>query len=253
MDSKKAHPSTTKAILSQILNIINITLGTILWIVLLIPIGLIVLGPLALLRVAVHFSARYFRRDLIPVTSGLESLFTFKPYPYTCAIQVWEIHGKLSVSRFRAHFEQVFLSSDELRAKYMNLYCGLEVWMGYGFKKPVKNIMLEKRIREMKLSEEELENDFRGLDSFIAFWLKAVDFEDVPHWDITLLHIYKNNGGIQTILLFRIDHALCDGYTFVHLIEKLSGIKSPYVVKDELDICWAKKVESARRAVEGSL
>jgi len=56
--------------------------------------------------------------------------------------------------------------------------------------------------------------------------------------------VEDNNGSSEqnnkTIVVFKIDHELCDGYTFAHLIESPTGIRSPFYVKDESGWFWKK-------------
>jgi len=76
--------------------------------------------------------------------------------------------------------------------------------------------------------------------------LNTNDYRETPNWEIILVQVQKNraNGNevAKAIVVFKLDHGLCDGYTFAHLIERLtmSGIKFPYYVRDERISLWKK-------------
>jgi len=247
----QSHPSKIPS-LSKLDKFRNATIGLLLWVGVLIPLGLIALTPFFLLHVGVHLLARLFRHDLIPLekktlwwwfwcpcpsrhSSSSPTLTWYLPCA-TYSSQVWKVVGrqKLQAVELRDHFSQTFLSTQELREKYENLSCVLEIWLGYCFKRRLETFLLEKRIKELSLSEEELAKDFGGADAFIGNWMrKYEEFETTaPHWDILLLHTYNHPSHVhqQTYLLFKIDLRLCDSGGLVHLMEKLTGVKSPKVL-----------------------
>jgi hypothetical protein len=90
---------------------------------------------------------------------------------------------------------------------------------------------LEERIKECKLLGGEKE-----LEELIGKFVDTNDYGEKPNWEILLIHVQersKKEGFCKTVMIFKLDHGLGDGYTFAHLVERLTGINSPYVVKEK--------------------
>lgn len=205
--------------------------GIILWI----PLGIIFI-PIYLLfffiSTIVHKIAESTRTDLIPL-SKVDAVFSFAPSNtrcsnvYTC--QIWKVKGRISVESFRIHFHQCFLSTTEKREKYINLYCYFEEFLGYIFKKRVPTIDLKYHIHEMNLKEE----GYSSLEAFVGQWMVSHDIDTKmklkrPIWMIKIIHNSEN----ESTVIFKLHHGICDGYTIVHLMGKLSGEHAPYLFKD---------------------
>jgi hypothetical protein len=218
---------------------LHISVGVLLWIPL-VPFLVVTLLPFLILRFSVHLLANILRPDLIPITNPIDKMVITRPsksFPITNCCQIWKLKGKLEIKKFREHFQNVFLSSPELREKYRNLYCHYVKWGLYCFKKAAEEIDLEERIHECKL----VVGEERELEQFVGKWIDTNNYGEKPNWEILLIHVQNkeldgDRDGVrlsyESVLLFKIDHGLCDGYTFIHLAEKLSGIKSPYILQD---------------------
>jgi hypothetical protein len=214
---------------------IYLILGIFIWIFILPFLSLSVL-PFLVFRLFVHLLAKLFRPDLIPISNLVENVVISGPsssFHVRNISQIWELKENLDILKFRQHFHNVFLSSPALRKKYRNLYCYYVQWGAYCFKKAAEDIHLEERIQETKLTGGEKE-----LEEFIAKFVDTNDYGEKPNWEICLIHVQqtsKEDEGFcnKTVLIFKLDHGLGDGYTFAHLVERLSGINSPYVVKEK--------------------
>jgi hypothetical protein len=145
--------------------------------------------------------------------------------------QIWKLKGKLEIHKFREHFHYVFLSSSELREKYIGISTAYYVqWGMYCFKKAAVEIDLEDKIKGCELIVGVWE-----LEEFVENFADSNDYGEKPNWEILLIHLknYEDDPSPKTVIVFKLDHGLGDGYTFVHMVEKLTGIKSPYLVKDK--------------------
>jgi hypothetical protein len=212
---------------------IYLILGVFIWILIL-PFLLLSFVPLLVFRLFVHFLANIFRPDLIPITNLLDNVIISGPsssfHVKNCS-QIWELKKKLDILKFREHFHNVFLSSPELREKYGNLYCYYVQWGLYCFKKAADEINLEERIKECKLIGGEKE-----LEELVGKFVDTNDYGEKPNWEILLIHVQqssKEEGLCKTVMVFKLDHGLGDGYTIAHLVERLTGINSPYLVKEK--------------------
>jgi hypothetical protein len=182
----------------------------------------------------VHFLANIFRPDLIPITNVVENVLISEPsssFRVRNCSQIWKLKEKLDIFKFREHFRNVFVSSPELKEKYRNLYCYYVQWGMNIFKKAAKEINLKERIKECKLIGGEKE-----LEELVGRFVDANDYGEKPNWEILLIHVHQNSNEetfCKTVMVFKLDHGLGDGYTHSHLIERLTGIKSPYLVKEK--------------------
>jgi hypothetical protein len=203
--------------------------------ILILPLIVVLFLPLMLFRLFVHFLASIFRPDLIPITNVVENFIISGPsssFHVRNVSQIWELKEKLDILRFREHFRNVFLSTPGLREKYRNLYCYYVQWGLYCFKKAAEEINLEERIKECKLLGGEKE-----LEELVGKFVDTNDYGEKPNWEILLIHLHQNSNNeetfCKTVMVFKLDHGLGDGYTHSHLIERLTGIKSPYLVKEK--------------------
>jgi hypothetical protein len=91
---------------------------------------------------------------------------------------------------------------------------------------------LEERIKECKLIGGE-----RELEELVGRFKDTNDYGEKPNWEILLIHVQQQSNREdtldKTVMVFKLDHGLGDGYTHCHLIERLTGIKSPYLVKEK--------------------
>jgi hypothetical protein len=145
--------------------------------------------------------------------------------------QIWKLKEKLDILKFREHFRNVFLSTPELREKYRNLYCYYVQWGMYIFKKAAEEINLEERIKECNLTGGEKE-----LEELVGKFVDTSNYGEKPNWEILLIHVQQGSKEEtlgKTVMVFKLDHGLGDGYTLSHLIERLTGTKSPYLVTEK--------------------
>jgi hypothetical protein len=211
---------------------LNIFLGTIL-LLLSLPFCAPIFFFFFILRISHHVLASLLRPDLIPCWKAEDALLISSPsteHGPQNVLQIWRLEEEgspFNIGEFRKHFYKLFLSTEELREKYANLYCHFVQWGLYCFKKAEvkEELDLEDLIQMYEGNELREERD---LDYFVGKWLSTNDYGEGPHWKILVIK-FKN----ESVLLFKIDHGLCDGYTFIHLVSMLSGVKAPYIVKDE--------------------
>jgi len=243
--------------------------GLVFWIF----IGVPLFGPLLLWKVFVVIPlAKKFHPDLIPI-SRMDSLVVFngsKSSPVANPCQVWKLRGSISLQKFREHFHECFLSSEHDQRQHENLLCYFVEYLGFLFKKriPLEELDLSEHISEIFANELNLfyklhsgdsvdlniskgdanaNNETRcesdrvsiNVDSFIGKWMATCTYrKNKPQWEILLIHM---DDGTTTVC-FKIDHGLCDGYSFVHLVDKLSGSKSPYLFPSGVPLSFKKKV-----------
>jgi len=194
---------------------------------------------LLVFRLAVTFLAKLVRPDLIPIYTVTDHLLSVAPsnsHQNMNFSSTWLLKEKLDAMAFRNHFENAFLSTQELKERYINLYCYFVQWCFYIWKKSVAEINLEDRIKEISLSV----NSLSDIEEFVGEYTDYHDYGENPNWEILVINNTElkinnttdENYSPGSILVMKFHHGLCDGYSMIHIIDKLCGTKSPYIVKE---------------------
>ncbi|ODM90971.1 hypothetical protein Ocin01_15710 [Orchesella cincta] len=126
------------------------------------------------------------------------------------------VEGKIDSDKLKTLFDQLFLSQENF-SMYENLYCDLVKWCGYLFKRQIimGRLKLENHFQERSLAPAE---DFKVV---VASWFQEKFQKGLPLWQMMVLH------GEKDYFLFKAHHALADGFSFVHILSKLTGVTSP--------------------------
>jgi len=201
-------------------------------------------------RLTVIFLAKLLRPDIIPIYNVTDHLLSVAPsnshHQNMNFSSTWILKEKLDTVDFRNHFQKTFLSTRELRNRYLNLYCYFVQWCFYIWKKPVAEINLEDRIKEFNLEV----NSFSDIEEFVGEYTDLHDYGENPNWEILLINVdlkmnENDNNHTKTILVMKFHHGLCDGYSMIHIIDNLCGTKTPCLVKDS-NISLSDKVNCTR-------
>lgn len=92
-------------------------------------------------------------------------------------------------------------------------------------------------IRQLSLSDY----GHGTLESFAAAWMITNTYERKrPVWQIAILHL-GDEGTMETGIVAKFSHSLVDGYSFVHMVGKLTDNPAPYLVKDK-ELTWKERV-----------
>lgn len=281
LQSSRAQPSIQFSKMLKVHKVVDFVASLILWILiifLLLPIVFI----LYIYKSCLIIVARKVDKHLHP-TQPNDTYFAMgdtSQVPIVNVAQIWRVDGYLDVNEFRANFRSLFLSCSESKTNYLNLYCYLQQFGGYVFKKSVDQIDIEKHIVVRDLFQEVGSKPKAAqLEQFIVKWMLKEKFaEGRPLWEIVLLHLpnyedneqiyfdYLNNAirndgssgakinnneqtersnfkhqKLETIVLLKTHHCLMDGYGFIHIVDKLTGNTAPYLVLKE-DETWLQKV-----------
>lgn len=137
----------------------------------------------------------------------------------------------ITASEFSSHFYSCFLEGNS--EKYRNLHAFVTSYGGYSFYShcPPEQLDLKWHIQEYSIT------DFGNgtLESFVATWLVTNTYQrNRPYWQIAILHFGEpaNPSTLETGIVAKFSHALLDGYSFVHMIGKLTDNPAPYLVQD---------------------
>jgi len=130
----------------------------------------------------------------------------------------------IKVEQLRELWKDKFLGNDlQGLLGYENLSLCVETFGGYSFGKRVKIDSLEKLIHERNV------DDGKCLEEVVAEWLLEKYSKDSPCWELILVPLESAN---ETAVAFKIHHAFADGYSVLHILDKLTENQSPYLVKD---------------------
>ena len=204
---------------------------------LLVPLGIVFLLPSLLLhRLTAILLAKKFRPDLLHIFGGKGALLSMEPIysrPVCNIVLHLVIQGSIPIETWRERFQERILDCVNPKTGEQ-MYPGFkQYWthfMGFMFWKRELNFSLEKHIRSYDYTEPELqlpgsectESDLMRITGALIAqpWR-----EGQSPWEILLVPNYvssKQPGKSQCVLVFRIHHALADGYSIDKVIRRLA-------------------------------
>ncbi|CAL8143427.1 unnamed protein product [Orchesella dallaii] len=208
--------------------------GALIWLIILIVLA-IPLGLLALYKVSLCLVLYFFK---IRGENGVDRLYSLDPVDCMFAPDSSSkrplanfgffmiIEGKIGVEELRSHFQTCFLNENEDN-RYEKLYSHLERFGGYIFRATAPTLDINEHVVERRMEEGEI------WEEFLVKWMLEKWKQLKPCWEIIVVPL-KRNGmeNEETIVAFKIHHGLADGYSLIHILDKLTGCQSPYLVKD---------------------
>lgn len=209
----------------------RVVLGALIWCICLlllgIPILILVLVKLVVTAINCKRSESIQDEKLVPL-KGEDGGPQWK-IPYNIGFCL-RVQGNIKVTEFRDHFANTFnLNSDN--DPYDKFFSYLVVRGGYMFRAILKESLdLFQTIIDAQLEESEL------LENFLVRWMLIGYPEKRPRWQVAIIPLSENT----TAVAFKMDHNLIDVYSFVHILDKLTGSKAPYLVKDFRETPWVK-------------
>lgn len=194
--------------------------------VLVLPLTVLLLFKLILIGIYCYREEN--EKKLVPL-SALDTIFAVGPTWLKSVINVGlvlQLEGTLEVEALRKRFHECFLS-EEHGERYDKLWSWIEMRGGYAFRAVSrKSLILEEQITERDLGNESLEG-------FLRKWIVEKYKEKKPCWEMVLLKSSKKT----MCVVLKIHHSICDGYTLLHILDKLTGVNSPYLVKPFKETC----------------
>lgn len=194
-----------------------------------------------LFRLCLTLSAKVFRPYLIPTSykdSFFAALYACDQQPLMSVGTSLRVQGHVETERLINRFQQCFLA-DDVKHRYANLYCYFELYCGYVFKRRVENLVLKDHFIENTLPSG------MNPEEYLQKWLVTDTFrhkpEGQPCWQVLILRKGSNGDKEETIISIKMHHGMIDGYSIVHMIDKLTDSKSPYIVtKFKNENLWTK-------------
>lgn len=212
----------------------RVVLGALIWCICLLLFGIPLL-ILALVKLVV--TAIYCRRSengrnekLVPL-KGDDGGSGFPQWkiPYNIGFCL-RVQGNINVNEFRNHFSNTFNLNSE-NDSYDKFFSYFVIRGGYIFRAISRGCLdLSQTIVDVQLDENEL------LEDFLVRWMLIGYPEKRSRWQVVLVSLSEN----VTALAFKMDHNLIDVYSFVHILDKLTGSKAPYLVKDFQESFWGQ-------------
>lgn len=212
----------------------RVILGTLIWCVCLallgIPILILVLVKLLVTAITCRRSENTQDEKLVPLKGddGGSGVPQWK-IPYNIGFCL-KVRGNIDANEFRNHFSNTFnLDSDN--DPYDKFFSYFVVRGGYVFRAISRGSLdLSQTISDTQLEENE------SLENFLARWMIIGHPEKRSRWQVAIIPLPENT----TAVAFKMDHNLIDVYSFVHILDKLTGSKAPYLVKDFRENFWGK-------------
>ena len=148
--------------------------------------------------------------------------------PITNGGLIVRLNSSINYDQFVRHFYQQFLlnldSCDTISPnnKYVNLHCDLVTFCGYLFKRIVsKHGTIN--VRDHFSYKHSLEGE--DLNVYLATWFQTPFEKNKPLWNGVIISVEasdKSNLENSTVVAFKASHALVDGYSLVHMLEKMT-------------------------------
>ncbi|CAL8143428.1 unnamed protein product [Orchesella dallaii] len=209
-------------------------IGTLIWLAI-IPIVTIPFGVLALYKVCLSWAAKLFK---IRGENGVDKLYPLDPVDCMMVADssskrpivnfgfLLIIEGRIGLSELRAHFQTCFLNENE-ENRYEKFYSHLESIGGHVFRATASTLDINEHVVERRMERG------KKLEKFLVDWIHEEWKQLKPCWEMILVPLNRNGGANeQTGIAFKIHHAFADGYSLLHILDRLTGCKSPYLVKD---------------------
>lgn len=169
-----------------------------------------------------NFLAGRFYSDLTPCSPNDTLLVYDTPDKQSILTGgfILKIKGHIDTDKLTTLFEALFLMQQN--DNYQNLYCDLVKFCGYLFKrKIVAKVKLENHFQLKQL------NPGDNFKEVMASWFQEKFQKGLPLWQILVLNASSGSDNDYSYFAFKAHHALMDGYSFVHLLDKLTGVTSP--------------------------
>jgi hypothetical protein len=221
--------------------------------ILTVPVILILSLPLVIYKYLVVLSAKAFRPDLKDILSPSSAIFAQHDSlddPKCSVVLPMVFDGELGIQEFRDAFRTRILEHKTACGKlpYAGFQQCLTDWMGFKFWKEVKDFNIEDHIKvhpDVRTDEVVNEDDLTKLCATLV--TKSYDKTRSP-WEFLLVpnvQIPSEPGRLHTAIVFRFNHALCDGYSVLKLSILMFQIKvAPVVVP---------KQKSQKRSLSSSI
>ncbi|CAL8099381.1 unnamed protein product [Orchesella dallaii] len=202
--------------------------GILLWI-LFAPLWFPMLIVFSSWKIVAILLAKCLYPELIPISfnDAYFALYACDQQPLMSVGATLRLKGRVEMERFMRKFHECFLSQDS-ENRYKNLYCYFVIYCNFVFKKPVTKLLLENHFIEKTLP--------RGMEpeDYLGKWIVTDTYhhkpEGQPCWQVIILRRGPEYDREETFVSIKMHHGMIDGYSFVHMIDKLTGGKSPYIV-----------------------
>lgn len=199
--------------------------------------------PISLLcgiwKLCVVLAAKCFQPQLIPISfnDAFFATHACEEQPLMSVGVTFRLQGRVETESLMNRFKECFLT-EENSERYRNLYCYFQLYGGFVFKKRVEKLVLENHFFEKTLP--------RGMEpeDYLGSWIVTDTYrhkpERQPCWQVVILRRGQEHDHEETIMSIKMHHGMMDGYSLVHMVDKLTGSKSPYIVKPKTESILTK-------------
>jgi len=133
------------------------------------------------------------------------------------------VDGDVDLEELRSRFQT--LAQEHLRLRSV-----LEKRLGgFYFRSGTMDIASHvRKVRDFDIGQEDKSHE-RELEEYIGALMTRVFPKDRPLWEVEVFGRFKNH---QSVVVIRIHHTVCDGYSFNNIVDTLIGETSTYRVKN---------------------
>lgn len=188
----------------------------------LLPFIFLLLGSLCIYRALIRLIAGR-NKSLASQLTPYDSIFAVDSYetrPYASNLTVLEMKSRVDLGTLRNLFQSRILSDPRFsKLNYRPVeYLGYWFWQRLPENPDVNKTVYLHHDSELDLCNKTLDDCLREI--------VEMPF-DYQLYNVALMHF-----GNKSILVFRIHHTVCDGYSFNKLIDKFVGLESKYLVRN---------------------
>jgi len=161
----------------------------------------------------------YYGANQITCAEPCDTLFTLENksgQPFVNWGLFCRLDSSISVEILRIKFDSIFLKNGGL---YSRFFCQIKSFMGHSFFWKESKLDLSCHIYKICLQDDE------AIERFLFEWMKK-SYGVKPPWQIAIIECRK-----KRFLAFKIHHGLADGYSLVHILDKLCSTNSLNLVK----------------------
>jgi len=187
--------------------------------------------PLKIYKTIVILCSRIWRKELTGILTSYDSIFAIdkfhtKPYAGNGTVLILDGHVRIDTIRdcFIENILRVRKSNGDLQ--FGKMFQVPVNFGGYFFWSNLESIDVAEQIR---VHHSFVSDDHEAELHAVLGKMMTQPFPGAL-WEVLSFEKYNGN---QTVIVFRLHHVLGDGYTFNHLVDRLIGKKSEYLVREQ--------------------
>ncbi|CAG7730375.1 unnamed protein product, partial [Allacma fusca] len=195
--------------------------------------------------------AKFLRPELTPCKPGFESMYTFDKKGFFNIVVCLIIDKAISAERICEMFQERVLNVKNTNGKFMynKLTQYYTHFMGFSFWRADSKFNITNHVREYNYENLQLRcpQDDVTLQRVLPELAKLHWKDRQSHWETLVVKNYcknENPNNPKTLLIFRFDHGICDGYSSIGLFRILfqSTFTTPGISRNKTNLTFRQMI-----------